>query len=139
MAKFAKETKRVGEIAAQRDMAWNFIALSSWRVRDNVSNMEFTSTVDATILYDQTIYTAAVMSRENGLCVDDLRIYGKVESPFFKLYLPVNYTEDIYLDVYREEKPPLPIPCPDHIPASMIPSYTQWAIRYFLIIIIITY
>ena len=129
MAKFTDELKELGDRASKRDMAWNLIALSCWEVRDDESNMQFYTTTDATIVYDQTIYTAAVLTKEKGIC-SDLRIYGEFVLPNVNIHFPVNYTQEQYLEIGTDfDKAPLPLPCADYISASMIPSYTQWTIR----------
>jgi len=130
MAKFTDALKELGNRASKRDMAWNLIALSSWEIRDDESNMQFYTTTDATIVYDQTIYTAAIVTKELGLCSDP-RIYGDSTQPYVKIHFPVNYTQEEYLNFNDSliEKPPLPLPCSSYMSGSMIPGYTQWTIR----------
>lgn len=131
MGKFLRFVQDMGKRASFRDMAWNFIALSVYRVYDADSNMEFSSVTSAEILYDQAVATAAFFTVEKGMCREESKIYGEFVAPFLKIIVPNKMNETDYDGNFfsNETVANFKVTCKDYITKSMIPNFEIQLIR----------
>ena len=78
MTKFSNRLALLGAKAARRDEAWNAMVWSSWSFADDATNMKFTSTADAGIIYNQDVIVG-IISSSTGVC-QNLHQYGSFSS-----------------------------------------------------------
>ena len=94
MTAFSNRLALLGTKAARRDEAWNAMVWSSWSFSDDSSNMKFTSTADAGIIYNQDVIVG-IISSSTGVC-QNLHQYGSFSS--VEKTLAFNIPSPIYPD-----------------------------------------
>ena len=123
--RFKNDIKNIGIRGSFRDVAWNLVALSSYRSFDDVGNMMITPSTSAGVAYDNTIFTTSIVSKQLGMCRDELRMFGSYYSNFISINIPSNITETDYLNYPAE----VFIPCKEYFSDSMIPIFKSWTQR----------
>ena len=125
MERFSVFVQEMGQRGKNRDMAWNLIALSVYRIYDPLSNLEFSSVSSAEIIYDQAVATAAFFTVEKGMCRENSKIYGEYTSPNLQIKIPNLMNETDYEGNFfsNDTSANLKITCIDYVTNSMVPNF----------------
>ena len=130
METFDKKLLALGNKGKLRDMAWNLVALSTYRFKDDDANMEFSTVSTPLSIFSVAVQTANYFTRLGGMCKDDSRIYGRFESPYITVYTPNKMNETDYSETnFMSSNATVKIPCHDYITSSMIPNFQLMLIR----------
>ena len=125
MEMFSDYVQELGQRGKNRDMAWNLLALSVFRIYHPQSNLEFSSVTAAEIIYDQAVATAAFFTVEKGMCRESSKIYGEYTSPYLQIKVPNVMNETDYEGNFfsNDTSANLKITCIDYVTQSMVPNF----------------
>ena len=87
--------------------------------------MMLTPSTNAGVAYDNVVFTTSIVSRQLGMCREELKIFGSYENNFLKIHIPANLTEADYYNYPPGFNPS----CKEYLSDSMIPPYKIWSER----------